>query len=343
MNSKEYPVKKNQILTLSVDSIAYGGKGVARLDGYVIFIKNAIPGQELEVKIIKRKSSYAEALILNVVKESDWTIESQCPWFADCGGCTFQNIGYENQLKIKKQQVEDVYRHLSHVGAVKILDPLPSPATQAYRNKMEFSAGDSRWLHKVDDPETAKDFAIGLHAPGRFDKILDIESCLLQDDERNEIFKFIRQWAKENNITLNNPRQHTGFLRNIMIRKGEHSGEIMVNMITRTYEKELMQHLAEDIREKFPSVTSFMNNVTASLGGHSRGEQEYCITGNAVIHDRIGDIDYEISPNSFFQTNTSGAEGLYDVVKKYAESAGSPVIWDFYSGTGSIALYLAKA
>ncbi len=339
----EAPVKKNQVLELTIESLAYGGKGVARLDNFVIFIKNALPGQTVEARIIKRRSAWAEAVILRVIRKSDMQVEAPCPYFSDCGGCSFQNLDYAHQLLMKKQQVEDVYRHLTHIGQVVVKDVLASPVVMGYRNKMEFSAGDSRWIRQEGDDGSDRDFAIGLHAPGRFDKVLDIDRCLLQADDANQIYHHIRDWARQNCITLNNPRKHTGFLRNVMIRRGEHSGEIMVNLITRTEDRERLQPLADSLLASFPSIASIMNNVTASLGMQSRGEKEICLAGNPVIHDRIGSIDYEISPNSFFQTNTKGAEQLYDVVRNYARSQENPVIWDFYSGTGSIALYLADS
>jgi len=338
-----YPFKKGEIIELHIDSVAYGGKGVGRYEGFVVFVKNALPGQLLRVRIVKRRSSYAEGMSLEVLSESPLVVEAPCPYFRECGGCSYQNLPYSEQLKIKKQQVEDVYRHLTRLETPLIRDVLPSPQIWGYRNKMEFSAGDARWLYSENDPGTAKDFAIGLHAPGRFDKILDIDSCLLQDDQRNAILQRIRAWAAREGITLNNPRRHSGFLRNIMIRSGGNSGEIMVNFISRDYQPKIMESIVKELTENFSDIVSITNNVTDSMGMSSRGQKEYVLAGRPVIHDRIGSVDYEISPNSFFQTNTRGAENLYEVVRSYASQREGAVIWDFYSGTGSIALYLADS
>jgi 23S rRNA (uracil1939-C5)-methyltransferase len=334
-------IKKNQSITISVNSVAYGGKGVARLDNFVIFVRDALPGQRLKVKIIKKKSSFAEAIIEEIITQSPDYIDPKCVYFNECGGCTFQNLRYSAQLKIKKQQIEDVYTHLTKLTYVKILEPLASPEIWGYRNKMEFSAGDNRWLMKENDPKTPRDFAIGLHAPGRFDKILDIKQCLLQNDTRNKIFADIRQWMRKNKITLDNPRNHTGFLRNIMIREGAHTNEIMINFVTRETGKEVLKTLIDDLIVRYPEITSMVNNVTKSKGQTSCGGEEILLYGDSVIHDKIGDIQYEISANAFFQTNTKGAEQLYAVVKEFALETDKPVIWDFYSGTGSIALFLA--
>jgi len=341
MDIKQINIKKNQSITVSVDSAAYGGKGVARLDNFVIFVRDALPGQRLKVKIIKKKSSFAEAIIEEIIAQSPDYIAPECVYFNDCGGCTFQNLRYSAQLKIKRRQIEDVYTHLTKLTSVKILEPLPSPEIWGYRNKMEFSAGDNRWLMKENDPETPEDFAIGLHAPGRFDKILDIKKCLLQNDTRNKIFADIRQWMQENKITLDNPRHHTGFLRNIMIREGAHTDEIMINFITRENGKEILKTLIDDLIISYPEITSIVNNVTESKAQTSYGGEEILLYGNSVIHDKIGGILYEISANAFFQTNTKGAEQLYGIVREFAMETDKPVIWDFYSGTGSIALFLA--
>ena len=341
MNITQINIRKNQSITINVDSVAYGGKGVARLDNFVIFVRDALPGQYLKVKIIKKKSSFAEAIIEEIITQSPDYIDPKCIYFNDCGGCTFQNLQYSAQLKIKKQQIEDVYTHLTKLTSLKILEPLASPEIWGYRNKMEFSAGDNRWLMKENDPETPKDFAIGLHASGRFDKILDVKECFLQNDIRNKIFADIRKWMRENKITLDNPRHHTGFLRNIMIREGAYSNEIMINFITRENGKEILKPLIDDLTAHYPEITSVVNNVTKSKGQTSQGGKEILLYGNSVIHDTIGGIQYEISANAFFQTNTKGAEQLYGVVRDFARETDKPVIWDFYSGTGSIALFLA--
>jgi len=199
----------------------------------------------------------------------------------------------------------------------------------------------SRWSLSHDDPGTPDNFAIGLHAPGRFDRILDIDACLLQDDIRNAILQSIRNWAKEYSISLNNKREHSGFLRSVMIRKGEHSAEIMINLITRTENKDLLQPLVDILTTRHPEITSIVNNITDSKGDHSFGEKEVLLFGSPVIHDTLSGINYEISANAFFQTNTKGAEQLYDVVLDFADLRPDMIVWDFYSGAGSISLYLA--
>jgi len=334
-------IKKNALVELTIESIAFGAKGIARVNDFVIFVRDGLPGQKVKALIIKKKSAFAEAIIREIIEESPDHVDAPCPYFDDCGGCKFQNLNYQKQLNIKTEQVKDVFTHLVKMPEIPILPALPAPHIYAYRNKMDFSTGVSRWKLKENDPGTAEDYAIGLHAPGRYDKILDIEACLLQDDKRNEIFREIRNWALKNNISLNNPREYVGFLRSVIIRKGEHSGEIMVNLVTRNEDKELVAPLVKSITSKFPEVTSIVNNITSSKGDHSIGEREILLFGNSVIHDSLGGLDYEISANAFFQTNTKGAEQLYNTVIEFAELRSDMVVWDFYSGAGSISLYIA--
>ncbi len=335
-------IKKNELVELTIDSIAFGGKGIARVDNFVVFVRDALPGQIVKALIIKKRSGFAEAIIQEIIKESPYRVEPPCPYFADCGGCKFQNLAYPQQLEMKTRQVREVYSHLVNLPDVPVLPALPAPEIYGYRNKMDFSAGVSRWMLKENDPGTPSDFAIGLHAPGRFDKILDIDACLLQDEERNAIFREIREIVREENLPLNNPREQSGFLRNIVIRKGEHSREIMVNIVTRYENKDLLDAWIAPLTTKFPAICSVVNNITNSMGDQSVGEKEVLLFGKPVIHDSLGGKNYEIAANAFFQTNTRAAEQLYDVVLDFASPNKKDMVWDFYCGTGSIALFIAE-
>ncbi len=334
-------VKKNSIHDVTVESLAFGGKGLARINNLAVFIRDALPDQHLRIKIIRKKKQYAEAIIEEILTQSPFYVPPPCPYFTDCGGCVLQNLDYAKQLTVKEQQVRDVFTHLGGLNP-EILPVKPAPEIWSYRNKMEFSAGPNRWIMKERDSGAPADFAIGLHAPRRFDKILDMDACLLQDDERNRIFRVIRQKVKELGLPLYNSKSHEGYLRNIVIRKGQHTGEIMINIVARDDTPDRLIPVCDDIRKKFPTVTSVVNNVTDSLGMTAFGKKEHILYGSGIIHDRIGEINYEISANSFFQTNTSGAEQLYAVIEDFAGLSGHETVWDFYCGTGSIALYLSQ-
>ncbi|MDD4960641.1 MAG: 23S rRNA (uracil(1939)-C(5))-methyltransferase RlmD [Candidatus Marinimicrobia bacterium] len=335
-------IRKNDELELKIESIAFGGKGIARKDNFVIFVRDALPGQIVKALIIKKRSGFAEAIITDVIQHSPDEIPAPCPYFGDCGGCRFQNLAYPAQLAMKTAQVRETYAHLAGMPDIPILPALPAPEIYGYRNKMDFSTGVSRWIQKENDRGGDRDFAIGLHAPGRFDKILDIDACLLQDEERNAIFHEIREIVREENLPLNNPREQSGFLRNIVIRKGEHSGEIMVNIVTRYENKDLLDAWIAPLTIKFPAICSVVNNITNSMGDQSVGEKEVLLFGKPVIHDCLGGKNYEIAANAFFQTNTRAAEQLYEVVLDFASPRETDVVWDFYCGTGSIALFIAE-
>ncbi|MDD3806458.1 MAG: 23S rRNA (uracil(1939)-C(5))-methyltransferase RlmD [Candidatus Marinimicrobia bacterium] len=334
-------IKKNSSYTVTIESLAFGGKGIARLQDFVIFVRDALPGQQLRIKIIRKKKQYAEAIIEDILCQSPHYIQPPCPYFQDCGGCILQNLEYSKQLSFKEQQVREIFAHLGRLNPI-ILPTKRAPEIWGYRNKMEFSAGTDRWYMKENDPGTPRDFAIGLHAPRRFDKILDLEACLLQDDERNQILQFIRNSIKALDLPLYNAKTHEGYLRNIVIRKGYHTGEIMVNFVTRDESPERLFPLVDSLLENFPNVTTIVNNINNTLGMVAFGKKEILLAGSGIIHDRLGDISYEISANSFFQTNTKGAEQLYRVIEDFVTLTGKETVWDLYCGTGSIALYLSQ-
>lgn len=339
--NNEHPIKKNAIYDVTIESIAFGGRGIARIQDYVIFVRDALPEQKVRIKIIRRKKQYAEAIIEEILQQSPYYVSPPCPYFSDCGGCTHQNLDYSSQCFIKENQVREVFEHLGGLHP-KILPIKGAPDIWGYRNKMEFSAGTERWFMKENDPGSPRDFALGLHAPRRFDKVLDIESCLLQDEERNAIFREIRKQVKALRLPLYNARTHEGYLRNVVIRKGYHTGEIMVNFVTRDDTPERLTPIVEHLVEKFPSITTVVNNITDSPGMTAFGQKEWRLHGPGIIHDMIGPVEYEISANSFFQTNTLGAEQLYKVVEEFAGLTGKETVWDLYCGTGSIALYLSR-
>lgn len=335
-------IRKNDVIEVKIDSIAFGGKGVARIDDFVVFVRGGIPKQKLKVKIIKKKKSFAEAIIEKIIKQSPYYVEPPCKYFSDCGGCKHQDIDYNFQLEMKDQQIKEVIEHLGEFGNVKIEKTIPSPDIWSYRNRMDFSTSVKRWVMKENDPGTPDNFAIGLHAPQRWDKVIDIENCLLQNDNCNEIFQDIKNFVRKNEIELENARQHTGFLKQIIIRAGIKTNETMINFVTCYEDPEQLTELAKSLSKKYNNIKSIVNNVTTELGNQFIGEKELLLYGKPFIHELLGKIKYKISANSFFQTNTKGAEILFSVVKDFAQVDKQKVVWDFYSGAGSISLFLAE-
>lgn len=344
MSEKIYPVKRNEILELDILKTAFGGKGVARINEYVIFVKNAVEGDRVRAKIRKRKKAYAEASILEIIKKSDLRIEPPCPYFNWCGGCTWQNVSYENQLKFKFQHVEENIKHLAGLNDVLVRPVQASGDIWAYRNKMEFSFSDRRWLlpEELGVDEISNTFALGLHVPGTFDKILQIDACLLQNETANQILKFISDYVQENEIIPYGIKSHEGFLRFLVLRTSAYTNEIMVNIVTAYRDNKKLKPLAEQIVKKFERVSSVVNVINDKKAQIAFGEKEYLLAGKSYITDKIHGMEFDISANSFFQTNTRQAEKLYEITLNYANPQKESIVWDLYCGTGTISLLLAQ-
>ncbi len=343
MNDSPYPVKKNGVYLLEITSLAFGGKGVARVEDYVVFVKRAIPGDKVNARIIKRKKSYAEAVIDSFVEKSKSRIEAPCEYFDLCGGCTWQNMVYEDQLKIKSQIVADALKDVSGMAKTSLLPIIASENSFHYRNKMEFSFAETKWLAAADlnNPAISKKFALGLHAPGTFDRIIHIEHCMLQSEQANNILKYISEYAQKNNLQPYGIRSHQGFLRFLVIRQSFSTGRIMVNIVT-AFKDEKLKLLAELLLNKFPFIAGVVNNINSRKAQVAIGEEEFLLAGESFIIDEIEPFKFNISANSFFQTNTQQAKVLYDKVIEFADLKENERAWDLYCGTGTITLFLAQ-
>ena len=344
MQEQKYPVKRNAELELSVEKTAFGGKGIARYNDYVIFIKNTLPGDKVNARIFKRKPNYAEARLLDILEPSPLRIEAPCVYFNWCGGCTWQNLSYTDQLKIKKEHVQDSLNNLRQVKEPLIFDTLPAQKIWGYRNKMEFSFADRRWLlpDELGDESVSNDFALGLHLPGTFDKILDIDQCLLQSDAANKVLKTVDAYCLDHKIIPYGIKSHKGYLRYLVIRESHYTGEIMVNLVTAYREEETLKGLAGILCRNVPQVTSIVNNINPKKAQIAVGVEEFLLYGNNYITEKLGSFEFRISANSFFQTNTAQAEHLYRIVMDFADLHGEERIWDLYCGTGTITLFLSE-
>ena len=338
----ETNIQKDQEVELTIDSLAYGGKGISKVNGYVVFVKNAIPGQKVRALIYRKKKGYAEARPLEILEESPHVVEAPCEHFAFCGGCTFQQLDYAEQVNQKKQQVEDLFRRQAGIADFTMDNVIPAEQQFHYRNKMEFSFSNRRWITPGEPENAETDFALGLHVPKRFDKILDINACHIQPELGNEILNVIKKKAKELKLKPYDVRTHIGFLRHLVIRFGKLTGDLMVNLVTSYENPELIQPLADEIKEQFPQVTSIINNVNTKKGDTAYGDFETLLHGSPTITEKIGELTFEISSNSFFQTNSIQAEKLYEAALAGAELTGEEIVYDLYCGTGSISLFLAQ-
>lgn len=336
------PIKKGTEVNLTIESLAFGGKGVAKVDDFVIFVKNAIPGQTVKAFIYKKRRGYAEARPIEVIKESPNYTVPPCEHFKYCGGCTFQQLDYAKQVEQKKQQVVDAFQRLAGLDGVKIDKVIPSNTIYNYRNKMEFTFSNRRWILPDEPKDAPQGFALGLHIPGRFDKILDINECHIQPKLGNEILNFVREKAIELKLKPYDAKTHIGYLRHLVFRFGINTDEIMVNIVTSYENTDFLFPLVQDLIKKFPQITSIINNINTRKGDTAFGEYEIIMYGEPIITDKICDLTFEISANSFFQTNTLQAEKLYQAVMDGADLTGKETVYDLYCGTGSISLFLAQ-
>ncbi len=338
-------IKRRKTIEVQITDLAFGGKGLAKPDGFPVFVDHTLPGDTALVRIVKKKKNYAEGKLINLVLPSSLRCEPICAYSGYCGGCRWQELPYEVQLQYKKKHVEDSLSHIGFLKDVIVKDVIPSERITEFRNKMEFSCSNRRWLmpEELANPDIVKDFGLGLHVPGTFDKVIDINACPIQPDKGNEILSTIREFIKDSGISGYDLRTHEGFWRFIMLRNSSAFATWMVNIVTKEENDILLKPFAEKLINDYPEIDSVVNNITSRKSGIATGEYEKTLAGNSVIKEKLGPYIFEISANSFFQTNTKGAEKLYSIVSSYADLKGNEVVFDLYSGTGTIPIWLSHS
>jgi len=334
---------KGETVETEVTSAAYEGVGVARVNELVVFVRGGVPGDRVLARILRSKKRYAEAVVEQILQPSPQRVEPVCSYFQICGGCTWQNADYELQLQFKRQQVADLFCRIGGLSDVQVNPTLPSPKLYHYRNKMEFTFGSRRWLtrEEIADPGPAnKEFALGLHVPQRFDKVLDIERCHLATLVTSEIVNHVRRVAQGNDWAPYDTIKHEGFLKNLVIRVSEFSQQVLVNLVTTERHTSRMEFLARELVSRFPQVTTVVNSVNASRSPVATGEEEIYY-GSGSLVEKIGPVAYTLEASTFFQPNTLQAERLYGVVRDFARLSGRETLLDLYCGIGGITLFLA--
>ena len=336
-------IKKGLQTEVEIEDIAFGGRGLAKLDGLTVFVDQAVPGDRAIIRIFKKKKNYAEARVVDLIESSPFRVTAPCEYSGYCGGCKWQFLNYDQQLIYKQKHVRDSLEHIGLIKNVTVHSTIPSEATFGYRNKMEFSCADRRWLlpAELDRPEIDREFALGLHVPGTFHKVIGTRACLLQPDLGNEILNYIRGFMRASAAPIYGLRSHTGYWRFVVLRHSVARDQWMINLVTAYEDRETLHPLAESLVEKHPQVVSVINNVTSRKAGVAIGEFEHVLLGSNTISDKIGDFEFDISANSFFQTNSRGAEILFNTVQKYAGLSGTETVLDLYSGTGTIPILLS--
>lgn len=341
-NVKEVHLRKGDEIELTIDSVSFGGQGVGRINDFVVFVNGAVTGDTVRAVLFKKKKSFAEAKALEILIPSPNRITPPCKYFGICGGCRMQDVDYPAQLEFKRQNIQDVFQRIGGFENISIPLPQGSPKIYHYRNKMEFTFGDKAWLTEFHSEEEQSHFVLGMHVPQRFDKVLDIDSCYLQSSLASEIVNRIRKFAIESGLPPYSVKTHEGFWRFLVIRQCEHTAGLMVNVITTEEKPLIMELLKKEMIKTFPQITSLINGISNSLSQVAFCDSEILLYGESIIVEKLGKYEFEISPNSFFQTNTLAAEVLYQAVLDMAELNGNEVLYDLYCGTGSIALYLSS-
>jgi 23S rRNA (uracil1939-C5)-methyltransferase len=336
-------MKVSNLENIEVTGWAAGGKAIAKAGEMVIFVEDAIPGDIVNMRII-RKKNYAEGHVTAIVRPSPMSQEPFCSHFNDCGGCVSQRIPYSEQLKYKEQQVREQLEHIGKIKSPLVRTILPSEKTIFYRNKLEFTFSKKRWLTaaeagKVTDSNNDAN-ALGFHVSGRFDKVLDIKKCWLQKSPSNEIRMQAKSYALNKEYDFFDIKNKTGFLRNLIIRTTT-TGELMVTVVFGCRDEEKQTDFMEMLRQGF-DITS-LNYVIKTKGNDSINDLDViCYSGKPYIEEKMEDLVFRIGPKSFYQTNSEQAYNLYDIVRKYADLKGVETVYDLYTGTGTIAIFLAK-
>jgi 23S rRNA (uracil1939-C5)-methyltransferase len=338
-------VKKGQELELEISELAFGGKGIARKDGLAVFVDQTLPLDIVIARIIKKKKNFANAIVVKILEESPLRIKPPCIYSGCCGGCKWQFLKYDAQLVYKRQHVVDSLEHIAMIKGVTVHSTITSKLIYGYRNKMEFSCSDRRWLmpDEMGMENLDLNFALGLHVPGTFHKVLDINKCLLQPGRGNDILNDIKLFIKNSDAPVYGLRSHIGFWRFVMLRHSAAYDQWMVNIVTAEESNKIVKPLADLLTAKYPEIVSVMNNINTRKAGIAVGEYEILLAGCPFIKEKIGLFEFKISANSFFQTNTLGAEILYEKVKEYANLSGEEYVVDLYSGAGTIAIFLADS
>ncbi|MBO7502695.1 MAG: 23S rRNA (uracil(1939)-C(5))-methyltransferase RlmD [Paludibacteraceae bacterium] len=338
MKKKNLPILENILIT----DVAAEGKALTRIDDQVVFVPYCVPGDIVNLQVTRKKHSFMEARVLDIVKPSDKRCETVCKHYGTCGGCKWQILPYEEQLRWKQQQVTD---NLTRIGKVELPEISPiigSRHIYAYRNKLEFTFADHQWL-TTEEMKQGVPFTpgLGFHIPNCFDKVLNIEECHLMPDINNRLRNTIRTFAIEHNLTFYNERTHIGQLRNLMIRTNR-EGEVMLVLVFGEPITEEGKALLQFIHEQFPEIVSLMYCVNLKQNDTIGDQEVLTFWGKDHIIETMEDLHFKVGPKSFYQTNTEQAYELYKVARDSAQLTGKELVYDLYTGTGTIAQFVAR-
>ncbi|MCX7913727.1 MAG: 23S rRNA (uracil(1939)-C(5))-methyltransferase RlmD [Thermodesulfovibrionales bacterium] len=337
-------VKIGEELELRVYKFAELGKTICLYDSFIIFVEGAIPGELIKVKIWKVKKNYAEGRLISILEHSPLRIEPRCSHFGICGGCKWQHLSYEKQLQIKHQTVIEAAYHIGGFKDIEIPATIPSSKIYEYRSKMEFSFSNRRWSLDEANP-AGKSYevtlALGLHAPSQYSSVIDIKNCYLQRSPSSEILNFFREICLQNNWEPWDSKSKKGYLKHLVIKIGENTNNIMVNLVTSYLNPNRLKIFNELIRNRFPEITTMVNSISPENSQNLSSAKLEILYGEGKIYEKMGDYIFEIKPNAFFQPNTLQAESLYRLAVKYSEPKETDIVYDLYCGVGTVSIFFS--
>ena len=330
--------RRGDLFEVDVESLDARGDGCGRRDGFTFSIRHAVPGSRVRASVLRRRRNRINATIDEVLSPSPVEATPRCEHFRTCGGCTFQNLEYDAQLRQLERTLVETLALIEH----RPVDPIVGCANPwNYRNKMDFTFGSKRWIESGEPPDAPNGFAVGLHVPGRYDKILDVKRCDIAFIEASAILGTVRELAKGAGLTAWDVREHAGLMRHLVLRKGFATGEIMADLVTTDDAPEQIDPLAERLRERHPELTTIVQHTNRGVALVATGD-ERVLFGPGVIHEELGGLTFRISAASFFQTNTVQAEELVRIVREEARASRGATVFDLYCGSGLFSLALAK-
>lgn len=336
--------KKPFLERVEISDVASEGKAIAKVDEMAVFVPYAIPGDIVDVQVTKKRRRFMEGRVTKFHKYSEDRVEALCEHFGTCGGCKWQILPYEKQLYYKQKQVEDQLVRIGKIDIPKISPILGSEKTEFYRNKMEFTFSNKRWLTEEEvqsQEEIPQSNSVGFHIPGMFDKIVDVNKCWLQPSPSNEIRNAVRAYALENGLTFFDLKQQVGFLRTMIVRTSS-TGETMVILALYYEDVEAREKLLQFIADTFPNLTSLMYVINEKANDTITDQEIVVFKGRDYILEEMEGIQFKIGPKSFYQTNSAQAYELYKITRDFACLTGSENVYDLYTGTGTIANFVAK-
>ncbi|MCR5696090.1 MAG: 23S rRNA (uracil(1939)-C(5))-methyltransferase RlmD [Marinilabiliaceae bacterium] len=338
-NKKDKPV----LVGIEITDVAAEGKALCRIDDKVVFVNGAVPGDIVDIQITRKRSSFMEGNAINFHKYSEDRVAPMCKYFGTCGGCKWQTLPYEKQLFYKEREVT---QNLKRLGKIELPEPLPILASanrEYYRNKLEYTFSNRRWLteEEIKNSDAIERNGVGFHIPGLFDKVVDIDDCHLQQSPSNEIRNWIRDYALKNGVTFYDLRAQQGMLRTLVIRTAS-TGDIMVIVAFGEDNKATISQLLDDLKAAFPQITSLMYAINTKVNDSLTDQTILLYSGQDYIMEEMEGIHFKIGPKSFYQTNSLQAYELYKQVREFADLGINDVVYDLYTGTGTIANFVAR-